>query len=279
MNFDLHAAARDHVQIVAHRGVSGGNIPCNTLAAFEIALSQGADMLEMDVCRARDGELFIFHGNMEKPHLGIDTRLGAMTGDEIRRLRYLNQDDTPTQFGVATLDEFLETFRGRCFFNVDKFWQAPEDICRALERHGVMEQALVKSAPNQAVFATLESLCPQVMYMPIARAWDGWHEELLRRSLRYTGAELLFFTDDHPLAQPEIVDILHRDGKLCWGNAIIYDHLAQIAAGHSDDTSLTGHPEEGWGWLRRHGFDLIQTDWPAQAIAYLKSQQLYATPL
>ena len=49
MTFDLRQAAADHILIVAHRGVSGGNIPCNTRAAYEIALKQGADMIETDV--------------------------------------------------------------------------------------------------------------------------------------------------------------------------------------------------------------------------------------
>lgn len=44
MKFDLQAAVKEKVFVVAHRGVSGGNIPCNTLTAYEIALKQGADL-------------------------------------------------------------------------------------------------------------------------------------------------------------------------------------------------------------------------------------------
>ena len=49
MQNSLSEAAAERRLIVAHRGVSGGNIPCNTLAAYEIALRQGADMIEIDV--------------------------------------------------------------------------------------------------------------------------------------------------------------------------------------------------------------------------------------
>lgn len=49
MKFNLIDSAKNHIIIVAHRGVSGGNIPCNTLAAYEIAVSQGADMIEIDL--------------------------------------------------------------------------------------------------------------------------------------------------------------------------------------------------------------------------------------
>ena len=53
------------ILVAAHRGACGGNIPCNTMTAFETALRQGADILEMDVERAADGTLFIFHEGKE----------------------------------------------------------------------------------------------------------------------------------------------------------------------------------------------------------------------
>ena len=37
------------VLVAAHRGTSGGNIPPNSIAAFDIALKEGADILEMDL--------------------------------------------------------------------------------------------------------------------------------------------------------------------------------------------------------------------------------------
>ena len=44
MVFNLFEKAKENIIVVAHRGVAGGNIPCNTLTAYEIALKQGADM-------------------------------------------------------------------------------------------------------------------------------------------------------------------------------------------------------------------------------------------
>jgi glycerophosphoryl diester phosphodiesterase len=78
MNFDLRETARGHKIIVAHRGVAGGNIPCNTMAAYEIALKQGADMIEADVSVSADGKLFLFHPMMERAHFGKPFFFGAM---------------------------------------------------------------------------------------------------------------------------------------------------------------------------------------------------------
>ena len=49
MKFDIMASAAEKILIAAHRGTSGGNIPCNTLASYEIALKQGADVLQVVV--------------------------------------------------------------------------------------------------------------------------------------------------------------------------------------------------------------------------------------
>ena len=90
MQFDLRASAREKRLIVAHRGVCGGNIPCNTIAAYEIALRQGADMIEIDVDMSADGKLFIFHPGMESAHLNQDCNIARMTEAEVRALRFVN---------------------------------------------------------------------------------------------------------------------------------------------------------------------------------------------
>ena len=143
MNFDLREKAKENIFVVALRGASGGNIPCNTMAAYEIALMQGADMLEIDVDCTRDGELIIFHPGMERPHLGTRLSLEKLSYNSVKKMRYRNVDETPTQFGVSKLDDFLEQFKGRCFINVDKFWGNPEKIYNAIKRHGMPEQMLV----------------------------------------------------------------------------------------------------------------------------------------
>lgn len=75
MHFDLQHDAPSRTMITAHRGVWGGNIPGNTIASFDIALQQGADMIELDISNASDGELFVFHPGMESVFLHSDKLL------------------------------------------------------------------------------------------------------------------------------------------------------------------------------------------------------------
>lgn len=277
MTFNIHESAKDHVLIVAHRGVCGGNIPCNTLASYGIAVKQGADMIEIDVEMSADGKLFIFHPGMERHHLGWQgSRLPEMKWEDIQSLRYCNGfDDTPTQFPLNTLDEVFETFKGKCYINVDKFWGHPAEIGAAIKRHGIADQVVVKSALSDTVLDVLEATGPELCFMPIVNHTHPMHESLMSRRINYMGAEVLFDTDDDEVCSPAFIDRMHRDGKLVWVNSIIYNYKAQLSAGHSDDTSLTVDPALGWGWLADRGFDLIQTDWTMAMRAYLMESGKY----
>lgn len=270
----LNELAQQRILTVAHRGASGGNIPCNTMAAYEIALRQGADMIEIDVEMSADGKLFILHPTMEAVHLWNAERLPNMTAEEISHLRYVNYDRTPTQFGVATLDEVLEQFGHRCLINVDKFWGHPQEIYETIRRHGLTDRVVVKSVPSEKVLSVLEEVAPDVPFMPIVKETHPLHEDLMKRNIRYIGAEVLFGKDTAEVASEAFIEKMHSDGKLVWVNAIIYNYRHQLSGGHSDDSSLCGDPADGWGWLAKRGFDLIQTDWPMMMRTYLASAGL-----
>ena len=275
MSFDLFEKAKENIIVVAHRGACGGNIPCNTLTAYEIALKQGADMIEVDVSRSRDGKLFIFHPGMEEDHFNKKMNFKRMKFEKIAKERYVNFDNSVTQFGVATFDDFLEQFKGRCFINIDKFWDNPEMIYDAIKRHDMIDQVLVKSKLSPKIIKTVEDFCPDVAFMPIVRDKHPYHEELMRRKINYIGAEVLFEKEDSYMASPEFIDMMHRDGKLVWVNSIIYDYKEQLAGGHSDDTAFTVNEDYGWGWLADKGYDMIQTDWALMLINYLKESGKY----
>lgn len=275
MKFDLREKAKENIIIVAHRGTAGGNIPCNTVASYEIALKQGADMLEVDVSVSSDGKLFLFHPLMEHAHLNKPLLLRALPFSVIKKLHYVNADNTPTQFGISSFDDFLEQFKGRCFINIDKFWSNPEKIYRDIKRHGMTDQILVKSKPSEKVFDFMESFAPELSFMPVVNERCTCHEELMRRNINYIGIETCFKTDDAPVARDEFIEKIHADGKLLWVNSIIFNHKQQLAGGHSDDTSLTVSEDLGWGHLADKGYDFIQTDWPGMVIDYLKREGKY----
>ena len=275
MNFNLYEKAKENIIVVAHRGVSGGNIPCNTLAAYEIALKQGADMIEVDVNNTLEGNLVLFHPGMELPHLNMPVYIPLTNTKSVHKLRYVNADNTPTQFHVTSFDDFLEQFKGRCYINIDKFWDNPKRIYEAIKRHDMVDQVLVKSSVNAKVLKVLESLCPELPFMPIVKEVHKSHNELMGKNINYVGVECVFAKDTAPVAQDEFIEQMHKDGKLVWMNSIIYNYKDQICGGHSDDTALTVSEDDGWGWIADKNADFIQTDWTMMLIDYLKRTGKY----
>ena len=267
--------ASERIIIAAHRGECGGNIPCNTLTSYEIAVRHGADMIEVDVSKSADGTLWIFHPKMEPRHLNYlgpegMTNIPMMHDRDIEKLRYVNYDRDFTQFPMCTFDQVLEQFKGRCYINVDKFVDNPKDIVDAIKRHGMIDQIVVKSAPKPEMFDLMEEYAPEIIYLPVINNDPAdIHETLMGRKMNYAGAEVCFSDETVGVGTKEYIDKLHADGKLVWVNAIIYNYKKQLAGGHSDDTSFTVSPDFGWGWLADRGYDIIQTDWTQSLAIYL----------
>lgn len=270
MNWNLKEDAFSRTLIAAHRGVAGGDIPGNTLEAFDTALCQGADMIELDVSHTSDGELFVFHPGMEPVFLHSNRLLKDMTAGEARKLYYFNGDGTQTQKKLSTFDEALEHLKGRCYINVDKFWENVEGITGTIRRHGMADQILVKTAPDEAITDWLEQNAPEINYMLILSEEDRHSERMLRRNLNYVGVESLFARENCPIAGEKYAEWMRTHRLLRWGNAIVYSYKAVLAAGHDDNRSAPGHMDEGWGWLLEHGFNIIQTDWPMMLRSYME---------
>lgn len=259
------------VLVAAHRGVAGANIPCNTIPAFEIALRSGASILEMDLFQSADGEIFIFHTGKEPCQLNRKLDLTRLTADEIRTLRLINVDFNETRHGINSFDEVLEAFKGRCILNLDRCGAFLPDVVRCVERHNMREQILLKTAPTPTMLAAVETYASEYMYMPIYMEEDTATEAIEKMNIRFVGAELVFATEQSPVIQEGYIHKMRNKGLVLWGNGVLYNEKVPLAAGHSDDVSMMGNPEDGWGWLAGRGFGIIQTDWAAQCAAWLQS--------
>ncbi|MFC7491275.1 MULTISPECIES: glycerophosphodiester phosphodiesterase [unclassified Knoellia] len=87
------AAPRPDVANIAHRGSSGA-APENTIAAIRLGLAQGADVIENDIQRTKDGKLVILHDaslarttDVEQVFPGrLSYDVGTFTLAEVKRL-------------------------------------------------------------------------------------------------------------------------------------------------------------------------------------------------
>lgn len=260
--------------LVAHRGVNGANVPCNTLASYQIALNQGADVVEIDITKSLDGQYFIFHPGMENVFLKCGKTIPEMTAAEISQIPLLNLDEVPTHYHVPTLEEAFALLKGKAYINVDKFWTDIKGITEVIRRCGVEKQVIVKTPVEEQYFAEVERFAPDLMYMPLARHTDTVTELFMGRNIHYIGIEALFDDLNDEVASLEYIRSMHEKGYLVWGNSIVYDENDIISAGLTDDISLEKGGDFGWGKFVDMGFDFIQTDWLLAVKSYFQKKGL-----
>ncbi len=87
-----------HPLVIAHRGASGER-PEHTRAAYELAIEQGADLIEPDLVMSKDGQLVVRHEN----------EIGGTT-DVADHPEFAARRTTKTIDGVPTTGWFTEDF-------------------------------------------------------------------------------------------------------------------------------------------------------------------------
>lgn len=254
--------------LVAHRGVCGANIPCNTMLAYKIAVEGGADVIELDVSKSSDGKYYVFHPGMEPVFLKSEKYLKDMTATEIEQLNLRNSDSAVTSYKIPTLKEVLSYLKGKVYINVDKFWTDVEGISREIREAGVEKQVIVKTYTDKESLLQVEKYASDLMFMPMVRKKDDTTEYLLKRNINFIGNEILFDSEEDEVASDDYIKNLHDKGLLVWADSIIYNEADVISAHRTDDRSLNEGGDAGWGWLADKNVDFIQTDWLILAKRY-----------
>ena len=258
--------------IAAHRGVSGANIPCNTLLAQKIAINEGADVVEIDVTKSLDGEYFCFHPGMEPVFLKCGKYIPEMTAEEVKNTPLLNNDEVLTHYRVPLLKDVFALLKDKVYINVDKYWEDVEGIPRVIRECGVEKQVIVKTPIEDEYFEALEKHAPDFMYMGLARHTDDVTDKLLQRNINYIGIEALFDSLDDNVASEKYISSMHEKGLLVWANSILYNERDIISAGLTDDAALESGDGSAWKKLAAMKFDFIQTDWVLEVVNALKSK-------
>jgi len=137
--------------VVAHRGASA-YAPEHTIAAYELALAQGADLIEVDLHLSADDQPVAIHdATLDRTTDGT----GPVRNRTVRELKRL---DAGGWFGpefrgqrIQTLQEILERFRGRIGFALDVkggsdvYPGIEERVVSLLQIYAAVESSLVLS--------------------------------------------------------------------------------------------------------------------------------------
>jgi glycerophosphoryl diester phosphodiesterase len=154
--------------VIAHRGASAA-APENTIAAFERAIADGADAIELDVHLSRDDHPVVIHDETLERTTDGSGSVRAHTMRELKRL------DAGAWRGPAfagqrlqTLQEVLERFRGRTRFWIelkggsDLYPDIEERIVGLLEVYDAIDGSLVQSF-DLAALARLRAFSREII--------------------------------------------------------------------------------------------------------------------
>jgi glycerophosphoryl diester phosphodiesterase len=137
--------------IFAHRGASA-QAPENTLSAFELALAQKADAIELDVKLSADGQVVVIHDPTVDRTTGSHGRVKDLSLAELRSLdagSFFSQEYSGER--IPTLEEVFESVGKRTFVNVELTnYNTPRDhlvetVCMLVKKFGLQKQVMFSS--------------------------------------------------------------------------------------------------------------------------------------
>ncbi|HEX5081490.1 MAG TPA: glycerophosphodiester phosphodiesterase [Blastocatellia bacterium] len=231
--------------VIAHRGASAYE-PENTLRAFDLAIRQGAQMIELDLHVTSDNQVVVIHDPTLNHRTNLKGRVDSLTLAEIRRA------DAGKGERIPTLDETLDLTLGkvRLYLEIkDPRAAAPtlriirERRCQAQVMLASFDIELMRGLGEEAGDTELGLILGNATFHPIVRWREAFPWIALRR-------------------------VKHQ--VLCMQVELCYGYLASRA--RADGKKLyvwTADKERQYARMTSIGVDGIVTNTPDRLISYL----------
>jgi glycerophosphoryl diester phosphodiesterase len=267
MSWNVMAA--DRVLVHGHRGARGV-MPENTLPAFEYAIREGVDVLELDLAVTKDNVLVVSHDPLLNPAICKNapkgTPIRALTLAEVKQYDCgaLKNPQFPRQTPVPgtkipTLDEVFDLAkRGSFEFNIEtksnprrpELTPSPEEFARLvlekIREHGLQRRVIVQSFDFRTLHA-MKQLDPSI-----------------RLSALFSGQPKSFVE----VAREAGAGIVSPETNLVTKERVTEAHQAGLEV-----VPWTANTPEDWRRLIGAGVDAIISDYPADLISFLKKSR------
>lgn len=265
----------DEVMVVAHRG-DWRNAPENSIHGLKLALKIGVDMVEIDVRKTKDGVLVLMHDETLNRTSSGKGKLKDWTWDSLQNLTLKQGHGGPTQERIPLFEAYMKEVKGKpVLVNLDKCWDIIPDVYAVLKSTGTIEQTVIKGTRSLGEMREMfGALLDSIHYTPMlsaakyadrAAAQSSYLDSFLHH-YNTAGIEVAFTTEDDPVLTQAIPRI-RKKGLPVFACSL----WPSMNAGHDDEKAME-NPDANWGWLVRHGATTIQTDRPAELLAYLRSK-------
>ncbi len=187
--------------VYAHRGASE-YAPENTMSSFQLGVHMGANGIETDVRRTKDGVLVLFHDKNFERVIGCEGCIADYTYEELMQFRVKNPK-TDTEDIIVKFEDFLRYFSFRdLHFAIELKEDLAGETLALLDQYNMKEKAIITSFKfdyikrvkelrpdwrvgylvkevTEEILADLasiggEQLCPQAKYVT-AENVAAWH--------------------------------------------------------------------------------------------------------
>lgn len=260
------------ILVHGHRGARARR-PENTLPAFQYAIAQGVDALEMDMAVTRDNVIVISHDPILEPPVCSGPAKSAvihqLTLSEVRQWdcgavrnpRFATQQTVPGTrmptlddvFQLATQGAFDYNIETKSFPDHPEYTPSPEEFSRmVLEkiRHYHLEKRIILQSFDFRTLIAMRKLAPEIRLSALIEN-DG--RDFPAVSAAAANAEIV--SPDFHLVTPGKVAAAHRLGLKV--------------------VPWTANTPADWDMLIAAKVDAIISDDPAELIAYLRTKGLH----
>lgn len=248
LNLRTTTGGRPHV--IGHRGASG-EAPENTMASFELAVSQRCDLIELDVQLTSDEVLVVMHD----PAVDRTTDGRGLVKDftlaEVKRLNAAARFPAATDAErVPTLDELLEWAAGRIPVAIEikggpiHYPNIEGRVVEAIRRHRLTDSIVVISF-DHVTLLHLKQLAPEIT-----------------TGVLYACA---------PVQPSSLALAAHSDALLPhWADL----SKEMVADAHEHDLAISTWAVDGemeLRWVLSMGVDAIATNYPSRLVKLLEA--------
>ena len=195
-------------KITAHRG-SSGYAPENTMTAFEYAVRDMADYIELDVKQTRDGVVIVLHDANLNRTTGVNKDIWTVDYDYVKTLDAGSWfDESFSDVTVPTLEEVLVHCKGKIKLNIeikptgyDK--NLEQAVVELVEKYDMVGDVVITSMKYD-VLKEVKRINPKIKTGYIMSAAYGKFY-----NMEYAD----FFSVNYSFVTRKIVDLIHNNGK------------------------------------------------------------------
>ena len=248
----------EHVIVAAHRSAHLVH-PENSLAAIRDAIEIGADIIELDVRKTKDGVYVLLHDEKIDRTTGVKGEVSNYTYDQLNAMPLL-QNGQPTHERIPTFESALRAAKGHIMVDIDFKLDSTEDainVCKLI-REARMQKQVLFFVYDYHYTSTVDSIDNSIAVMPRAYNKEDVLDILKNYKVPVVHVDPNFYNDT-------LMSQIRSHNVRVWINAL----------GKFDDLEKTQKNSGYDSLLNMKAVNVIQTDYPANLLQYLQERGLH----